>query len=443
MSDKIKIAMVSLGCPKNQVDAELILAGVKKFGFEITVDLNEADVAIINTCGFIADAKKESIENILEVSELKKDGNLKLLVVTGCLAERYRDEISAEMPEVDMVVGLGKNADLPQLISDALKSGAHNDYADKCLLPIDGERLLSTPGYYAYLKIAEGCNNKCTYCAIPNIRGRYRSREMENIVSEAKELAQKGVKELVVIAQDTTYYGYDLYGKFMLPELLRELNKIEGIKWIRLLYAYPDFISDELIDAIAELPKVVPYIDIPMQHADESVLRAMYRHGDRKFLEDLIAKLRAKIPSIVIRTTLMVGFPGEDDRAFGELSEFVKSQRFERMGCFSFSPEEGTKAAELPNQVDEETKQKRNDVLMDIQYDISSEIASNQIGKCFETVVEGYDGYIKKYYGRSMYEAPDIDGKVFFTSDTKLAEGDFVQVKITDYMDYDLIGETV
>ncbi|MEG1887025.1 MAG: 30S ribosomal protein S12 methylthiotransferase RimO, partial [Oscillospiraceae bacterium] len=347
----IKIGMISLGCPKNQVDAEMMLNALDKAGYEIVPAETDAEVIIVNTCGFIEAAKTEAVENILEAAAYKKEGTLRALIVTGCLAERYREDILEEMPEVDAVVSIGKNGDIAKIVEETLNRNKGLCYnAEKTDLCIDDERMLSTPFYMAYLKIAEGCDNCCTYCAIPSIRGRFRSRKIENIIKEAKALAQKGVKELVVIAQDTTRYGEDLYGEPSLAKLLGALSEIEGIEWIRTLYTYPDRITDELIDVVACNDKIVNYFDIPIQHCNANILKRMNRRGDKKSLVGLIEKIREKIPNVTLRTSLITGFPGETEENFSELCEFVGQVRFDRLGCFAFSAEEDTPAAEYPNQ---------------------------------------------------------------------------------------------
>lgn len=438
-----KIGMISLGCPKNQVDAEIMLASLAEDGFEITNEVDGADAVIVNTCGFIEDAKKEAIENILDMAELKKEGVIGKIVVTGCLAERYREEIFKEIPEVDAVVGIGSNADICAVCRRVLEGESVETFGEKTCLPLSGERLLTTPEWFAYLKIAEGCSNHCTYCAIPSIRGEFRSRQPDDILAEAKHLAEMGVKELIVVAQDTTRYGEDLYGKSALPALLKALSKIEGIQWIRVLYCYPERITDELLDVMAETENIVEYLDIPIQHADASVLKAMNRKGDRERLLQLIEKIRARMPDAVLRTTLITGFPGETEEAFETLCDFVKTARFDRLGCFAYSAEEGTPAAALPNQIDEETKRERGDVIMEMQYRIFDEKNRENIGKIFKTVVEGYDPYTDSYFGRTERDAPDIDGQVKFTCGYELHEGDFVDVEIFDVLDYDLVGEVV
>ncbi len=436
----IKVGMVSLGCPKNQVDAEHMVYNLREEGYEIIADAGLADVVVINTCGFIESAKQEAIDTILEFCTLKQEGRIKAVIVTGCLAERYREEISREMPEVDAVIGIGSNELLGTVIGKILNGeGVINTFGDKYSLIIGGKRLISTDTF-AYLKIAEGCDNCCTYCAIPSIRGRFRSRKMESIITEAQWLAKIGYKEIILIAQDTTRYGEDIYGKSMLPELMSEVAKIDGIKWIRTLYAYPERITDELIDVIANEPKCVKYLDIPIQHCDGEILRMMNRTGDDSSLRELVNKLRARIPGIILRTTLIAGFPGETDEQFEALCQFVKDVKFDRLGCFAYSAEEGTPAADFPDQVDEDVKQRRADIIMETQMLINDEICEGMIGKRLEVVVEGFDRYAECFFGRSQSEAPEIDGKIFFTSSRPLAIGEYVNVEIDSVMDYDLIG---
>lgn len=438
-----RIGMVSLGCPKNQVDAERMLALLKDEGYEIAYDAALSDVVIVNTCGFIQSAKEEAIETILEFCTLKEEGRIKAVVVTGCLAERYRDEILSEIPQVDAVVGIGKNDELADIIRKVYCGEKVSTYGNKEDLCFDEKRILSTPSYMAYLKISEGCNNRCTYCAIPGIRGRFRSRSIESIVTEAKKLASGGVKELVLIAQDTTRYGEDLYGESKLAELLRELSKIEGLKWIRTLYLYPERITDELIQVFASEEKVVPYMDIPIQHCDKEILKRMNRKGDEQSLIALIQEIREKIPGIILRTTLIAGFPGESEQQFESLCEFVRKARFDRLGCFAYSPEEGTAAAEFDGQLDEDIKSRRAEVIYDEQSRIMFEKNEEQIGKTFEVVCEGFDRYAECFFGRSYMDAPEIDGKIFFTADKKPLPGEFIKVKITDTLDFDLLGERV
>ncbi len=435
------VGFISLGCPKNQIDGECLLASLDAAGFEIVDPYNGVDAVIINTCGFIESAKKEAIENILDMAELKEEGVIGKIIVTGCLAERYKDEILTEMPEVDAVVGIGANADIADICRRVIDGERIGNFPAKEELPLNGQRILTTPEYYAYLKIADGCNNCCTYCAIPQIRGRYRSREMDDIIEEAKNLAEKGVKELIVVAQDTTLYGYDLYGRLALPELLEKLNEIDGIHWIRMLYCYPDEFTDELIEAIATLPKVLHYIDLPLQHADDGVLERMNRRGTQQQVKELITKLRNRIPDIIIRTTFITGFPGETEEAFENLALFVNETEFDHLGCFAYSAEEGTPAAEFEDQLDERTKLNRQEIIMNDQYDIVTDKHNRLIGKSFEVLVEGYDAYTDSYTGRTYMDAPEIDCCVKFTSDDDYGEGDFCTVTIINTDEYDLIGE--
>ena len=436
-----KIGMVSLGCPKNQVDAEMMLQALADAGFIITPDEAEADAIIVNTCGFIEEAKAEAIENILEVARYKKTGRLKALVVTGCLAERYRDDVTEEIPEVDVVVGIGANDRIPRIVADAIEGKRENAYGKKEELNLEAPRMLTTPPYTAYLKLADGCDNCCTYCAIPAIRGRFRSREMAKVVEEARGLAAKGVRELTLVAQDTTRYGEDLCGKSLLPDLLKELAKIDGIRWIRMLYTYPERITDELLDVMADEEKVLPYLDIPIQHCNGEILRRMNRRGDRESLSALLEKIRRRLPGVTLRTTLITGFPGETEEQFCELAEFVKQQRFDRLGCFAYSAEEDTPAASFPDQVAEQVKRDRMELIMNDQLTIVQEKNAEKLGKELEVLIEGYDDYIKCYYGRSAADAPEVDGKVFFLSTRPLVIGDFVKVRVNDTLEYDLLGE--
>ena len=437
-----KIGMVSLGCPKNQVDAEMMLANLIADGFELTNDETQADAIIVNTCGFIEDAKREAIDNILEVAQLKKSGKLKALIVTGCLAQRYKKEMQADLPEIDAIVTLGQNENIARIVRDAINSKEQLLFSSSVSdMALSGDRILTTPQYMAYLKIAEGCDNCCTYCAIPKIRGRYRSRQLDDIIAEAENLANSGVREITVVAQDTTRYGEDLYGKSMLPELLKRLNEIDKLKWIRVLYTYPERISDELLDTVANCDKVLKYFDIPIQHASDGILKRMNRKSDNKGLYELIDKIRTKIPDVTLRTTMIVGFPGETDEDFTTLAQFVKSAKFDRLGCFMYSQEEGTLAAEMDDQIEPDIKERRYEVIMTEQSVISETLAQSKIGETFEVLVEGYDRLNKCYYGRTKADAPDIDGKTFFTSEKKLNDGEFVNVKITDTIEYDLVGE--
>ena len=437
-----KVGMISLGCPKNQVDAEHMLALMDAEGWEIVDYVDGCDVVIVNTCGFIDDAKKEAIENILDMVELKKEGVISKIIVTGCLAQRYKEEIVKEIPEVDAVIGIGANGDIIKTVEEVM-SGVDTieSYPPQCELPLEGQRILTTPQYWAYLKIGEGCSNRCTYCTIPSIRGNMRSRSMENVIDEAKQLAELGVKELILIAQDTTSYGLDLYGELKLPELLNELCKIDSIEWIRLLYCYPDRITDELIETMKNQDKVVNYIDLPLQHANDKILKAMNRRGDQALIREVISKLRAEIPDVVIRTTFIVGFPGEGEAEFETLAEFVNEIEFDRLGVFTFSPQEGTPAFDMEDQVDDDVKTRRGEVIMQDQYSIMEEKNNEKIGKTYKVVVEDYDGYSDSYTGRTYMDAPEIDGLVKFTSHKDLDIGDFVDVEIFDVEDYDLIGE--
>jgi ribosomal protein S12 methylthiotransferase len=436
-----KVGLISLGCPKNQVDGEAMLQKLAESGFEIVNQIEQSDIMIVNTCGFIEDAKKEAIETILEVAEYKEAGLISAIVVTGCLAERYQDEILQELPEVDAVIGIGGNKDIVKVCQKALLGIETANFPNKCYLPINDKRMLSTPSHWAYLKIAEGCDNKCAYCAIPAIRGKFRSRTIESIVDEAKGLAQKGIKEVILIAQDTTKYGQDLYGEYKLDELLKQLVLIDGIEWIRLFYCYPQRITDSLIDVIAKEDKICKYIDIPLQHANADVLRSMNRVGTGDDYRKLLAKMREKIDGLALRTTFMVGFPGETEEQFEDLCNFVKEIKFDKMGCFTFSPEEDTPAYDMPNQIDEDVKQRRQEVLMNTQFSITEESNKNRVGNTYKVIIDEFDG--EKYIGRSYMDSPEIDSGIIFTSDVQLKIGEFVNVKITDFDGYDLVGERV
>ena len=440
----VRVGMVSLGCAKNQVDGEMLMASLKNAGYELSDDAALADVAIINTCGFIESAKAESIEEILELVTLKKEGRIKKIVVTGCLSQRYQQEIRKEIPEVDAVVGIGANGEIAEIIGKVMEGETQDAFPEKEKMPLCGDRELSTPSYFAYLKIAEGCDNRCTYCAIPLIRGGYRSRTMESIVEEAQKLVDDGAKELIVIAQDTSRYGLDLYGELKLPELLRQLCRIEKLRWVRLLYCYPDTVTDELLDVMASEEKIVKYIDLPLQHASGRVLKAMNRRGDKESLTKLIAHMREKVPGLILRTTLITGFPGETEEDFTELSEFVQEVRFDRLGCFAYSQEEDTPAALLPDQIDEETKNRRAEIIMEQQMEIMQQKGEEMIGKAVTVLTEGFDRYAECYFGRTAADSPDIDGKVFFTAQgNKPYFGQFVKVRIEDCMDCDLTGERI
>lgn len=436
-----KVGMISLGCPKNQVDGEALLAKLKKAGYEIVNNIEDSDVMIVNTCGFIEQAKKEAIDTILEVAEYKNAGLISAIVVTGCLAERYQDEIIKEMPEVDAVLGIGANSDIVKACDKALCGIVTTSFPNKCYLSINDERIISTPSHWAYLKIAEGCDNRCSYCAIPGIRGGFRSRTIDSCVDEAKALAESGVKELILIAQDTTKYGQDLYGKYSLDILLKELVKIDGIEWIRLFYCYPQRITDSLINVIANEEKVCSYIDIPLQHSDKTVLKNMNRVGDGEDYRALISKMRKAIPGLALRTTFMVGFPGETDEQFENLCKFTEDVKFDKMGCFTFSPEEDTPAYDMQNQIDDDVKVRRQEVLMNKQYSITEELNKQRIGRIYKVIIDTFDG--EKYVGRSYMDSPEIDSGIIFTCNNNLNIGDFVNVKITDYNGYDLIGEAI
>lgn len=439
MAKGYKVGMISLGCPKNQVDGEALLAKLAAAGYQIVNEIENSDVMIVNTCGFIENAKREAIDTILEVAQYKEAGVISALVVTGCLAERYQDEILKEMPEVDAVIGIGANADIVKVCDKALCGIKTSNYPNKCYLPIDDERLLSTPSHWAYLKIAEGCDNRCSYCAIPGIRGKFRSRKIESVVDEAKSLVNRGVKEIILVAQDTTKYGQDLYGEYSLDKLLKELVKIDGLEWIRLFYCYPQRITDSLIEVIANEEKVCNYIDIPLQHSDTTVLKNMNRVGDGNDYRVLLNKMRKAIPDLALRTTFMVGFPGETDEQFENLCNFVKDMKFDKMGCFTFSPEEDTPAFDMDNQIDEDVKKRRQEVLMNAQYSITEASNKSRVGNVYKVIIDSFaDG---KYTGRSYMDSPEIDSGIIFTSNKKLNIGDFVNVKITDFDGYDLIGE--
>lgn len=445
---KIKIGFISLGCPKNTVDSEIMLRELLDAGYTTTPDEKKADVVIINTCAFIESATKESISNILDMAELKKEGRLKGIIVTGCLTERYRGEVFAELPEVDAVLGVGSIHNITQAVdavvaSFSKESPKYASFEPNDCVRLGGDRLLLTPPYTSYLKIAEGCDNRCTYCAIPSIRGRFRSRPMEDLVKEAVGLEASGAKELTIIAQDITRYGKDLYGRYMLADLLKRLGAETSIPWIRLLYCYPDKITDELIEQIRDNGQVLKYIDLPMQHISENVLRRMNRHGGSEMIRESVRRLREAVPGIVIRTTFITGFPGETEEDFDELCEFVRESRFEHVGVFPYSQEEGTPAASFPDQIDEQVKQDRADILMREQLSISDEWNKSRIGKTIEVLCEGYDKEQKLYVGRSRADALQIDGAVYFRSERNIEPGTFTNVKVTNARDYDLLGQEV
>ena len=439
-----KVAFISLGCSKNLVDTEVMLHNLYKDGFEVTFEPEEAEIIVINTCGFIESAKQEAIDNILDAAELKQWGKCKHLIATGCLVERYREQVMEELPELDAIVGVGSLDDIGEACRAVMRGEKYTSFKDKNTSPLGGGRILTTAPHTAYLKIAEGCDNRCTYCAIPLIRGKLRSRTIEDIVHEARELDRAGVKELNLIAQDTSRYGLDLYGEYKLAELVREITKNTSIPWIRLLYCYPDKITDELIEEFNSNPRLVKYMDIPVQHISDSVLKRMNRHGGKELIIDTIRKLRERVPEITLRTTAMVGFPGESEEDFVELCEFVKETRFDRFGAFTYSPEEDTEAALMPGQIDEQVKQDRYDILMQTQLTVSEELNNGKIGKDITVITDGYDAVAEIYFGRSEADAPDVDGKVYFRAEKgKYTYGDFVKVKIAEALDYDLIGDEI
>ena len=439
----IRVGMASLGCPKNQVDGEMLLAKLVEAGYELTPDPYEAQVIIVNTCGFIEDAKQEAIDTILELAQLKEEGCLQGLIVTGCLSERYREDMMISMPEVDAVVGIGRNINIVDIVEMVLKGKSRlGFFGEKNRLPLNGQRILINPPHYAYIKISEGCNNRCAYCAIPAIRGEMRSRTIEDIVNEAETLAKEGVRELIVVAQDTTRYGEDLYGSCELPRLLTRLCKVEGIEWIRILYAYPDRITDALLQVMANEEKIVKYLDLPIQHCNGEVLKAMNRPGNRQSLEGCITNIRATVPGIVIRSTVMVGFPGETQEQFEELCEFLGEVEIPRLGCFVFSPEEGTPAAKMEGQIAEEVGRHRQEVIMQQQFHITSRFAGGLIGKTLTVLVDEYDYEREQFVGRTTFDAPDIDCKVYFTAPAATI-GDFMQVEITHLEEFDYIGKAV
>ena len=438
----MKILFISLGCDKNLVDTEVMLGLLASRGYEMTDDETEADIIVINTCCFIHDAKEESIQNILEMAEYKKEGKVKALIVTGCLAERYRQEILDEIPEVDEVLGTTAYDRILDAV-DAALAGEHSVMlADIDALPLpDTKRLVTTGGHFAYLKIAEGCDKHCTYCIIPKIRGNYRSVPMERLIREAEELAAQGVKELILVAQETTLYGKDLYGEKSLHRLVRELCRISGLQWIRILYCYPEEITDELIQVMKEEKKVCHYLDLPIQHASDAVLKRMGRRTTKQELIEIIGKLRREIPDICQRTTLITGFPGETEEQHEELIEFVDEMEFDRLGVFTYSPEEDTPAEKMPDQIDEEVKEERQAELMELQQEIAFDNAERMVGREVLVMIEGKVADENAYVGRTYRDAPNVDGLIFINTDEELLSGDFARVKVTGALDYDLIGE--
>lgn len=441
----MKILFVSLGCDKNLVDTENMLGILKNKGFEFTDDEWEADIIAINTCCFIGDAKQESINTILEMAEHKKDARCKVLVVAGCLAHRYQDEIIKEIPEVDAFVGTSSYDKIADMINSVLEEkGISNFVEDANRMPmVEADRIVTTPGYYEYLKIAEGCDKHCTYCVIPKVRGSFRSFPIEYLVNQTKKLVEGGVKEIILVAQETTLYGVDLYGKKSLPKLLHNLGLIEGLEWIRILYCYPEEINDELIEAIKNEPKVCHYLDMPIQHASDNILKRMGRRTSKQELTDIVAKLRREIPDIALRTTLITGFPGETDVDHEEVMQFIDECEFDRLGVFTYSREEDTVAAQMTDQIDEEIKEKYRDELMQLQQEISADRSAAMIGRIVRVMIEGFIPEDNTYVGRSYKDAPNVDGLVFVECDRELMSGDFIDVKITGSTEYDLIGTIV
>ena len=440
----MKIGFVSLGCPKNQLDTEVMLHELMEAGYEITPDETEADVVVINTCAFIESAKKEAIDNILDIAWLKENNGLRGIIVTGCLTERYRESVMQEMPAIDAVLGVGSIHD----IVDAVRSiergeRGYASFKSADEVALGGDRVLTTPTFWTYLKIAEGCDNRCAYCAIPYIRGKFRSRPMEELVKEAKHLEALGAVEINIIAQDITRYGVDLYGKYSLAPLLRALTDATESVRFRLLYCYPDKVTDELIAEIRDNDRVIKYIDMPLQHISDRMLKAMNRHGDGAMIRTVIEKLRREIPDITIRTTFITGFPGESEEDFTELCEFVKETRFDRLGVFPYSREEGTPAYDLPDQIDEQIKQDRADIIMQAQLRISEEKNEAMVGKRIRVIVEDYDTVSKTHFGRSDADAPEIDGKVYFSAPYRISGGSTLFVEIKEVLDYDLFGVAV
>ena len=438
----MNILFISLGCDKNLVDSEVMLGLLDKKGYKIVDEESEADVIVINTCCFINDAKEESVQTILEMAEYKKEGRLKALIVTGCLAQRYQQEILDEIPEVDAVLGTTSYDKITEAVEEALAGNGHVEVTDINALPlVDEKRLVTTGGHFAYLKIAEGCDKHCTYCIIPKLRGNYRSVPMERLIKEAEDLAEQGVKELILAAQETTVYGQDIYGEKSLHKLLKELCKISGIRWIRILYCYPEEIDDNLIQVIKEEPKICHYLDLPIQHASDEILKRMGRRTSKKQLVEIIGKLRSEIPDIALRTTLITGFPGESEANHEELMGFVDEMEFDRLGVFTYSPEEDTPAADMPEQIEESVKEDRQAELMELQQDIAFDKAEDMVGSEVLMMVEGKVADENVYVGRTYKDAPNVDGLIFVHTDAELITGDFAKVKVTGALEYDLIGE--
>lgn len=442
MSTNMKVLFVSLGCDKNLVDSEMMLGMLAAEGYTITDDEREADIIIVNTCCFIGDAKEESIETIIELGRLKEEGQCKLLVAAGCLAQRYHEEIQAELPEVDLIIGTTAYENLPQTLNAALEGTCKEQLADIDYLPeVGAERVHTTGGYYAYLKIAEGCDKCCTYCIIPKVRGHYRSIPMEKLTEQAEKLVQKGVKEIILVAQETTLYGVDLYGKKALPGLLQKLAEIPGLHWIRILYCYPEEITEELLQVMAKEPKICRYLDIPIQHGSDDVLKRMGRRTTQADLREKISRIREMVPEIALRTTLITGFPGETEKDHQEQLRFVQDMKFDRLGVFTYSQEEDTPAAQMPDQIPEEIKQARRDEVMELQQRIAFEKAEDTIGTQMYAIVEGKLPEEGVFIARTYRDAPDVDGYVFIRTEKEFMSGDFVKIHVTGAQGYDLIGE--
>ena len=439
----IKVGFVSLGCAKNLINTEVMISKLAEAGCEIVAEDIDADVIVINTCAFIQSAKQEAIDNILDVAWLKENRSLKGIVVTGCLAERYKEQIFDELPEVDAVIGTGAYDDVVEAVKCAYEKKRFSCFHNISEAPMGGDRVITTPEFFAYIKIAEGCDNCCTYCVIPSLRGKFRSRQMSDIVNEAKDLAALGVKELCVIAQDTTRYGEDIYGTYCLDSLLRELSTIDGIEWIRVLYMYPDRITDALIEEIANNPKIVKYFDIPVQHVTDRMLSAMNRRDTAASIRSTVERIRAKIPDAVLRTTFITGFPGETEEDYKAMGDFIDEMKFDRLGVFEYSREEGTKAYDMPDQIPAATKHKRCKALMKRQQAVHAAKNRELVGKTVKVLSEGYDKVSECFFGRSFRDAPDVDGKIYFHSSRNVKDGAFVDVKIVDVIDYDLVGQAV
>ena len=439
----IKVGFVSLGCAKNLINTEVMISKLAEAGCEIVAEDIDADVIVINTCAFIQSAKQEAIDNILDVAWLKENRSLKGIVVTGCLAERYKEQIFEELPEVDAVIGTGAYDDVVEAVKCAYEKKRFSCFHNISEAPMGGDRVITTPEFFAYIKIAEGCDNCCTYCVIPSLRGKFRSRRMSDIVNEAKDLAALGVKELCVIAQDTTRYGEDIYGTYCLDSLLRELSTIDGIEWIRVLYMYPDRITDALIDEIANNPKIVKYFDIPVQHVTDRMLSAMNRRDTAASIRSTVERIRAKIPDAVLRTTFITGFPGETEEDYKAMGDFIDEMKFDRLGVFEYSREEGTKAYDMPDQIPAATKHKRCKALMKRQQAVHAAKNRELVGKTVKVLSEGYDKVSECFFGRSFRDAPDVDGKIYFHSSRNVKDGTCVDVKIVDVIDYDLVGQAV